>query len=86
MKELEKKIKTTKNIKLIIKIQSIYRGIINRQKLEQKFKITIKKNLITRTPISSFSKEVIFSKKNIKNLFDKYPLLQIYKEDPPICK
>ena len=29
MKELEKKIKTKKNIKLIIKIQSIYRGIHN---------------------------------------------------------
>jgi hypothetical protein len=43
MKELEKKIKTTKNIKLIIKIQSIYRGIHNREKLEKKFKIPKKK-------------------------------------------
>ena len=43
MKELEKTIRTTKNIKLIIKIQSIYRGIYNREKLEKKFKIPKKK-------------------------------------------
>ena len=54
MKELEKKIKTTKNIKLIIKIQSIYRGIHNREKLEKKFKIPKKKKIKTITPISPF--------------------------------
>ena len=67
MKKLEKKIKTTKNIKLIIKIQSIYRGIHNREKLEKKFKIPKKKkNNNNNTNITIFKKYNIFKKKHKK--------------------
>ena len=79
LRELEKKYSSPKYLPHIIKIQSVYKGILLREKKKKKFKFQLLQ--IKNSKETSTQKYSYITKVDMKEIFEKYPLLPIISSE-----
>ena len=87
LRELEKKYSSPKYLPHIIKIQSVYKGILLREKIKEKFKFHKFQLLqIKNSKETSTQKYSYITKVDMKEIFEKYPLLPIISSETLLLK
>ena len=79
LREIERKYSSQKYQPHIIKIQSVYKGILLREKIKEKFKFQLLQ--IKNSKETSTQKYSYITKVDMKQIFEKYPLLPIFSSE-----